>query len=223
LNIGNLGTLSFMGFALLAASAGAQVLSDVQLDAAIKAGQNQKYAHLVSTCIAHGFSVWEESGVVTFTRDMKLGSYRLTVSGSAGRVAFLADEAQRRHRPFTASDVPEAARRHGIFVFVDPEEPKRETGTLSVALPLEAIYLDAGRRRGKAQGAAFPDSVESEPVEWRDGMGGTVASTRALAFYSAMAVQSWPRREFDATVLTNHGTYRCKIGKRDWTKFSLAQ
>src|SRR5262245_27521432 len=123
--------LIVVALALVPVVSHAQGLSDQAVNEAIKAGQSKKYDHLISDCVAMpGFSEGMFATGISPT-----GAYNVTVATNAGRIAFMAAEAKRLYKPFSAGDVTDAMRAPGVFVWVDPHQPKRSSSSTSVASP----------------------------------------------------------------------------------------
>src|SRR6266516_4214982 len=83
----------------------AQTLSDADVESAIKAGQTKKFDHLVSDCNAtagmgQGIAASLAGGM------QPNGGFSVTVSANAGRIAFMAADAKRLYKSFSATDVP---------------------------------------------------------------------------------------------------------------------
>jgi hypothetical protein len=86
-------------------SASGPTLNDESVAAAIRAGQNKKYADLISFCVAtSGFS--ESLGAGMTGGIQPTGSFDVVVSLAPGRIAFAAADAKRLYKPFTVADVP---------------------------------------------------------------------------------------------------------------------
>jgi hypothetical protein len=176
-------TLAFVG-SFVVTSAG-QTMTDTDIDAAIKAGLT-KYDHLVSRCTATvGFGA-SGIGAAMMGGIQPTGGFDVTVSTNAGRVAYLAADAKRLYKPFSAADVPESLKQPAIFVFADPMKPSHTSNMVAVAAPVDRIVL-----KSKAQPniVVQPETFETEPVEWSNLLGGKVQSTRGLALFAHAAVK----------------------------------
>jgi hypothetical protein len=195
-------------------AASAQSISDADVEAAIKAGQAKKFDHLVSDCSATaGFGEGIAAGMAGGMQPN--GSFSVTVSANAGRIAYMAADAKRLYKPFNAADVPESIRTPAIFVFADPEKPSRSGNVVSIASPVERIVL---KSKVKPDAIAQPEHFETEPVEWSNLLGGKVEGTRGLARFDLNAVKELPSGDFDVVVITQAGERRCKVGAKDRAK-----
>ncbi len=206
--------LSALPAVLLAVTLHAQgrPLSDDQVASAILAGEMKKFDHLISTCVATaGFGEGVAANIAGgLQRD---GSYDVTVSGSAGRVAFMAAEARRLYKKFNLASVTEELREPAIVVAVIPQQPATTKEKISVAAPIEHVVLKSKINLEATQ----PERVDLEPVEWSNLMGGKVAGNRAVASFDFNTVRQLPG-DIDVVVITPLGERRCKIGSKDRLK-----
>lgn len=193
------------------ASATAQILTDAEISAAIKAGESKKFSHLISDCYAKpGFGeVMGASLASGVTRD---GGFTVTLSGNAGRIAYMSARAKRFYKPFVVDQVTEDLRTPAIIVSAEPQDPSRGSSNISVAAPIEHIVL---KSKAKSAHVVQPQRVEMEPVEWANLLGGKVEGNRAVAFFEFGAVRELPPGEFDIVVITTNGERRCKVGAQD--------
>lgn len=189
----------------------ARVLSDADVDAAIKAGVRKKHSHLLSTCSARpgiGASIAGEfAGDVHYT-----GGYDVVVSTNAGRIASLAAEAKRLYKRFTRADVGEELLSPAVFVIADPEQPSHLKSSLKVPAPIERIVL---RSKVRDNMVAQPQAIAIEQVTWPHLRGGAISGTRALARFPMASVQEFPPGDFDVVLITTAGERRCKVGASD--------
>jgi hypothetical protein len=189
-------------------------ITDADIDAAIKAGQSKKFDHLVSDCVAKvGFG--EGIGAAMAGGIQPDAAFDVTVSANAGRVAFLAADAKRLYKTFTAADVPDSLKTPSIFVFADPQKPSRSSNTVSVASPIDRIVL---KSKAKPDVVIQPEKFDAEPVEWSNLLGGKVEANRGLALFSYSAVKELPAGDFDVVVITQAGERKCKVGTKDRAK-----
>src|SRR5258705_1915820 len=190
-----------------------QTISNAEVEAAIRAGLSRRFDHLISDCLASAGSgerlVGQGGGI------QSNASFRVTVSANAGRIAFLAADANRLNKPFSVADVPESMRTPGIFVFADPQKPSQSGNFVSVASPVDRIVL---KSKPNSAAVAQPQHFETEPVEWPNPLGGKVAGTPGLARFDLNAVKALPKGDFDVVVVTQAGERRCKVGAKDRAK-----
>ena len=205
-------TLTAIGLTLAvgqAASAQGR-LSDAAVTAAIVAGQSNKANQLVSECVATAGLV-EALAAETREGIRLTGAFGVTVTGSEGRIAFLAAEARRLYKPFTIAQVPSALRERAVFVMAEPNDPDQSRDVARVAAPIERIVL-----KSKSSGTvAQPVSFETQPVEWKNPAGKSIRGTRASARFDRASVEELPAGEFDVVIVTTAGERRCKVGAKD--------
>lgn len=192
--------------------AGAQNITDAEIAAAIRAGQAKKFGDLLSTCFATPsfgdlFKEAEPAGGVKAD-----GNYDVTVSTNAGRIAFLAADAKRLYKPFTATEVPDSLRKPAVFVVAEPKPPTQIGAYMSIASPVEKIVL---KSKVNPDAVVQPSGFEAQPLEWSNLVGGTVKGTRGLATFNLNAVREMPPGDFDVVVITQAGERRCKVGAKD--------
>lgn len=203
-----------LAVALGAPSLAAQSLSPQEIADAIRAGETKKYSQLISDCVATaGFGA--TMGASMAGGIQPTGGFKVTAATSAGRIAFLAAEGKRLYKPLTVEQVGADLLQDGLYVWAEPNGPSRNGGTLSVAAPIEALVL---KSKDSPDAVTQPDSFETEPVEWKNLMGGVVAGSRALAIFPSAAIASMPPGDIDFVVVTTAGERRCKIGKDDRAK-----
>lgn len=191
-----------------------QSLSDAEVLTAIKAGESNKFDHLVSDCVATaGFG--ESMGASLAGGVSRTGAFTVTLSTAPGRIAYMAARGKRLYKPVTLSAITDDMRAAAVVVSVEPHDPSRGSQSISVAAPIEHIVL---KSKAKADVIAQPTKVDTEPVEWSNLMGGTVAANRAVAFFEFAAVKELPAGEFDIVVVTTSGERRCKVGTKDRQK-----
>jgi hypothetical protein len=196
------------------AGATAQTLTAADVQAAITAGHAKKFDHLISDCVATAsFSDNLAAGMAGGIQPT--GSFDVIVSGNAGRIAFLAADAKRLYKPFSALDIPDTLLTPALFVFADPHKPNSSAKVINVPSPVERIVLKSKRN---ADAVVQPETFETEPVEWSNLMGGTVTGTRALATFSLDAIREMPAGDVDVVLITVAGERRCKIGAKDRAK-----
>ncbi len=190
------------------------LLDDVAVDAAIKAGQSKRFSHLISDCIATpGFG--EGLGAAMAGGIQRTGGFNVYVSANAGRIAYLAADAKRLYKPFTIQNVDEALRTPMAFVAVYPQEPDRSGNTYKVAAPIERVVL---KSKNDPNAIVQPETFETEPVQWKNLLGGSVDANSATATFPFEAIKRLPPGEFDVVVITPAGERRCKVGQNDRKK-----
>lgn len=210
-----LSTLVAIMLAMSATSATAQALSESDIAAAIKAGQDRKFSDLISDCTAGtGFGeTFAASAAGGLQRD---GAFTVVVSQNAGRIAFLAANAKRLYKSFGVGDVPETLKNGPVvFVHVEPNDPTRNKSKISVAAAIERVVL-----KSKANESAVlqPMSFEIEPVSWSNLLGAEVTANRAFATFAIDGIKEFPAGDFDVVVITQQGERRCKVGAKDRTR-----
>jgi hypothetical protein len=194
---------------------GAQGLTDVQVQAAIKVGHEKKISALTTECRATpalGETVAARNGSGV-QRDQ---AFEVVVVGNAGRIASMAADAKRTDKPFSAADVPPAMKEEpALFVTVIPLEPRPgfASGSVSVASPIYRVVL---KSKGNPDVTVMPRVFQTEPVTWSNLPGGAVTANRATAQFVLGQVASLS--DFDVTVITQHGERRCNIAAKDRTK-----
>lgn len=209
--------LALLTFLVIASSASlsAQSMSDAEVEAAIAAGQNKKaYNKLAVECIAapgfgEGFAAQMAGGM------QSTGTYEVTLVTNIGRVAFLAAEAKRLYKPFSVQDVPYDLRAPALSVFVEPRNPNRSQSTVSVAAPIQRIVI---RSRKMPDAFAPPETFETDPVIWRNLLGGQVDNNRALATFSMESVSQLPDGDLEVVVIATAGERRCRVFPKERTK-----
>lgn len=199
---------------IAATTLAAQQITEPDVAMAIQAGQTKKFNNLISECVATaGFGELMAAGTVGGLQ--RVGSYTVVVSANAGRIAFLAANAKRLYKPFTAADVPDTLHLPGIFVSVEPNEPTRTTNAISVASPIDRVVL---KSKVRPDIVVEPEAFDVEPVEWANLLGGKVEANRALAKFSFQAARELPAGDFDVVVVAQAGERRCKVGPKDRLK-----
>jgi hypothetical protein len=192
----------------------AQTLTDEKILAAIRAGEAKKIDPLVSDCVAHtGFG--ESLGASLSGGMQSDGGYRVMVSGNQGRIAFMAMEAKRLYKKFTLDSVTEEMRQPAFVVQVEPMKPSSSGQKISVAAPIDHIVL---KSKVKPDATVQPETVEREPVEWSNLLGGKVEANRAVATFDLGSVKELPAGDFDVVVISTAGERRCKVGAKDRQK-----
>jgi hypothetical protein len=190
----------------------AQRLDDTAVEAAIRAGEARRFGGLISSCVAgtgfgEGFSAQLAGGV------QPTGSYDVTLTGAAGRIATEAAHAKRLYRSFGVDDATAEMRdASAIFVIATPRAPQRSQNTYDVASPIQHIVLKA---RTSTDRVAQPLEMEIEPVEWGNLMGATVRGTSAVATFAAADVRALPPGDVEIVLVTEAGERRCRIRARD--------
>lgn len=198
-------------FTIAAPALQGQTLSSEEVEAAIKAGQNRKFNQLISDCVAT--AGWGESiGAGAAGGIQRTGSFDVIVSRNAGRIAFLAANAKRLYKNFTIADVPESLLTPGVFVSVEPQTPARSSNTYRVPALIDGIVL---KSKDRPDVVVQPELVDTEPVEWKNLLGGSVDGNRAVARFPLDAVKELPAGEFDIVIITEAGERRCKVGNND--------
>jgi hypothetical protein len=196
---------------LWAVPAAGQTLTDGQIAEAIKAGESKKFNHLISDCVATaGFGENMAAGLAGGVT--RTGSFSVTLSGNAGRIAYMAARAKRLYKKFSIESVEEDLRKPSVVVSVEPNDPQRGSNTISVAAPIEHVVL---KSKTNPDVAIQPLTIETEPVEWSNLLGGKVEANRAVAFFEHNVVSELPPGEFDIVVITTSGERRCKVGNKD--------
>lgn len=203
-----------VGLLVFGSNAYAQTLTDDKILAAIKAGEAKKIDPLVSDCVAHtGFG---ESLAANLAGGVQSdGGYRVTVSGNEGRIAFMAMEAKRLYKKFTLANVTDDMRQPAFVVQVEPIKPSSSGKTISVAAPIDHIVL---KSKVKGDATVQPETVDREPVEWSNLLGGKIEANRAVATFDLGAVKELPAGDFDVVVISTAGERRCKVGAKDRQK-----
>jgi len=148
------------------------------------------------------------------------GNFDVTVSTNVGRIAFLAADAKRLYKPFTAADVPDALRKPGVFVIAEPKPPTQVGSYMSVASPVDKIVL---KSKVNPDAVLQPAAFEAEPVEWSNIVGGKWKGTRGLATFGLREVRELPAGDFDVVIITQAGERRCKVGTKDRAKVFSAK
>jgi hypothetical protein len=207
------GTFAVALLLCTAATSNAQV-TDGDIENAIKAGQMKKFDHLISSCIATvGFGEGLAGSLAGGIQPT--GGFDVTVSASAGRIAFLSAEAKRLYKPFGIADVPESVKTPAIFVAIEPGKPSRSSNGIAVASPIDRVVF---KSKSHPEMVVQPESVESEPVEWANLIGGKVTANRAIAKFSFDSVRELPPGDFDVVIITQAGERKCKVGSKDRAK-----
>lgn len=189
-------------------------LTDAQITEAIKSGESKKFNHLVSDCVAKA-GLGQSMAASLAGGVQRDGAFTVTISGNAGRVAFMAAQAKRLYRKFSIDNVSEDLRAPTIVVSVDPRDPARGSNSISIAAPIEHVVL---KSKVNPDVSLQPEKVNTEPVEWSNLMGGKVEGNRAVAFFDYRAVRELPVGDIDVVVVTPAGERRCKIGTKDRNK-----
>lgn len=192
----------------------AQQLSDAEVNAAIAAGQNKKFDHLIASCSAHA------DFATVFNGNMAggvqpTGAYQVTIATPSGQIAYLAASAKRLYKKFGIADVTEDMRAPGLVVLAEPNAPSRDNKTTTIASPLEALVL---KSKIKPDAVAQPTGLMTEPVEWTNLVGGKVNGTRGTAHFELGDVKALPTGDFDVVLVTQAGERRCKVGANDRAK-----
>lgn len=187
-----------------------QTLEDAAVEAAVKAGQSNKYKELISNCSAGpGFGAGMTAAMAGGVQPT--GYFNVIVSRAAGRIAYLAADAKRLYKPFAVADVSQELRSDStVFVTVVPDKPKRNNNTIDVASPIDHVVL-----RGPNAMVVQPTNTSLTPMEWSNLMGGKVEANSAVATFEAAAVSNLPAGDIDVVVITAAGERRCKVGRGD--------
>lgn len=192
----------------------AQKISDAEALAAIKAGESKKFGDLVSNCVAGaGFAENMAAGVAGGIQ--RTGSFDVTLSANAGRIAYLAADAKRLYKPFTLTDIPDELRQPAVIVLVEPMKPTTSQNTVNVPAVIDHVVL---KSKAVAEVVIQPTKVDTEPVTWSNLLGGKVDGNRAIAWFDYNAVRELPPGDFDMVVITGAGERRCKVGGKDRIK-----
>lgn len=186
-------------------------LSDDAVAAAIRAGEARKFKQLISDCTATvGFGAALSAGIAGGIQPT--GSFTVIVSRNEGRIAFMAAQGKRLYQPLTIDAVTPEMREPAVFVTVEPQDPSRSGNVYHVAAPIERVVL---KSKVDESVVAQPLAFDTEPVEWRNLLGGSVSANRAVARFSVDDVREMPAGEFDVVVITTAGERRCKVGRGD--------
>lgn len=184
-----------------------QPLSNEEIALAIKAGEDRRYDHMLSSCNAGpGFSEGLFATGVT-----PGGYYSVFVSGAAGHIARLAADAKRLYKPFTLASVGPEMTEPVVYLSAVPHSPERSGNKILVASPIESVVL---KQKDGAM-AIQPRSLQLEPVEWKNLMGATFNGTAASATFALEEFKAIPAGDIDIVLVTAAGERRCKIGKND--------
>jgi len=208
----NIATLSILSV-LLAISrvASAQSVSESEVLAAIQAGENKKMEALVSTCVAGpGFGEDFAAGLAGGLQHN--GSYSVTVSTNAGRIAYMAASAKRLYKKFTPDNMTDELRTPSVFVNVEPNKPPRGRNEVSVPAPIQHVVL---KSKAKPEAVAQPTKLDTEQVAFSNLLGATLDASRAVAIFDLVAVRELPAGDVDVVIVTAAGERRCKIGGKD--------
>jgi hypothetical protein len=182
-------------------------LTERDVAAAMSAGEAKKHAPLISTCIATpGFS----EGLFA-TGISPTGSHTVVVANARGLIAMRAFEGKRLYKPLTAGDVTDADRQPQLVVTVTADTPDNTGKAYRVPSPVQAVVL---KLKNGTQ-AIQPVTFTTEPVEFKNLMGGVIASNSARATFGVAEFRAMPAGEIDVVVVTAAGERRCKIGRDD--------
>lgn len=207
-------SIGVLGLAFTHVVHGQQFLTDSQILEAIKAGEAKKYDHLISDCIATaGFG--SSMGGAMAGGVQPAGGFQVVLSTNSGRIAYMAQRAKRLYKKISLDEVQEDLRAPAVLVTVEPIDPSRSSNTIFVPAPIEHIVL---KSKAKGEDVAQPTSVEKEPVEWSNLMGGKIEANRAVAYFDYSAVKELPPGEFDIVIITTAGERKCKVGLKDRQK-----
>lgn len=191
------------------AAARAQMLTDTEVEAAIKAGTNRKLSGWAAECDANsGRGERFNNGLVGGSQ-ARLGGYDVTVSGSAGRIAVMAAEAKRLYKPFAVADVPADVRANTLaYVAVNPKKPNYDQTEWAAAL-IDRVVL---RAQSKNDAVVQPADFTAEPIEWTTRPGGKIPGNRASASFPVDLVRELPPGGIEVIVITPNGERRCNVG-----------
>lgn len=194
----------WFAIALIVASvsaAAAQVLTDTEVDAAIKAGQENKFQSMVATCTAR-----PGSKLVFANREREM---KVAVFGPAAQIAIRAFEAKRKYLGYAASDVTPDLREPIISVAIDPG--RRERNARVLPPKIEHVVLKSKSNPGQA---IQPTSLAIDSVRFANLFGFTADVSKALATFPEAAVASLPGNEILVAIVTTEGEQGCGVRRR---------
>jgi hypothetical protein len=186
--------------------AGAQPVPEQEVAAAIRAGRAGKVDSLRASCTAGPAKTDPPAPVADkIARD---GTYAVSLSGSAGRIAVLAADAKRRGEPYGVEDVPRELREAGVYLFVNPIRPTLAGGAVSAPSPIDKVAI---RALAQPEPSVAPDGVDWEGVEWRNPLGGFIEANRATASFPWAAIRDLPPGDLEVVITAEAGERRCTI------------
>jgi hypothetical protein len=191
-------------------------LADPEVQRAIEIGAAKKAGDHVFTGFASaGFGESFSSGLAGgIQRD---GSFLVVIAAPFGRIAYLAQEAKRLYRPFTAADVTPEMRDPSLFVSVEPDKPGFDsTGrTYSVPAPIQVVVI---KSRVNGSVVLQPSELKLENVDFGNLMGGKVIGNRATMRFAIDDFRQLPAGDADLVVVTEAGERKAKLTLKDRQK-----
>jgi len=181
---------SCLAVAILVLGANTAIIDDAVVDAYIRAGQTKQTNRFIASMLLPG------------NAESPDGDYYVVLSGNAGRIALLAQEATRLYKPFRPADVSGTLRTPQVFVQAVPRGP---------AAPLEHIVLKSKVDTSVVQSETF----ETEVVPWTNKLGGEFLGNAAVATFSLASVRPLLANDFDVVLITAKGERRGTVGKDD--------
>ena len=182
-------------------------------------GRRQEAGTLVETCFA-GPGFGEDFGGNLTGGLQQTGSYTVTISANAGRIAYMAANAKRLYQKFTADNVTEDLRQPAVFLSIEPNQPPRDPKVIKVPAPIEQVVL---KSRVKNDAVTQPTKLDKEPVEFANLAGAKFQSTRAVAVFDLAAVRELPAGDVDVVVVTPVGERECKLNAKDRARLFSAK
>ena len=178
----------------------AQDLTDAQIQAAVEAGRSGKFSHLTASCRTVGYTV--------------------SVFGSSGRIATMADEARRAKEDFDASDVPGFAKVPAFYVIAEPDLVAQPSGRIGVTVgdaPGPAAVVERVLIRGgnDQKVSVEPENFNVEVVERSSMLGGRMRGARAVASFPIAAIDRLVAGPLRIVVVTSQNDRNCEINARD--------
>jgi hypothetical protein len=189
-------------------------LTDRDVTDALAAGEAKRHERLMATCAAG--PGWGEAMRSATGGASPTGISEIRVMTARGLLALRAFDGRRLYKPVTLADVTEADRAPQLVVTVTPRDPNRLGSSLVYGAPAESMVLKAKDRPEVIQ----PTSFTTEPVEWKNLLGGVIQSNTARATFDLSAFVGLPAGDVDVVVITAGGERRCKIGREDRLKLT---
>ena len=182
------------------APAAAQELSDAQVAAAVEAGRTGKFSHLTASCRVVGFTV--------------------SVFGSAGEIARMADEARRAKESFDPASVPGFAKAPAFYAVAEPNLVPQSSGRAGVTVgntpaPTAVIEGMVIRAANDQKVSVEPENFSVEAVERSSVLGGRMRGSRAVASYQVAAIDKLVAGPLRIVMVTSQNDRGCEINARD--------
>ena len=177
-------------------------LSDAEVLAAIKVGEQRQSRTLTSSCTARpGFGE-----AMLRSNDDVLGAYDVHTRSNFGQIAAMADEAKRQYKPFTIKDMPATLRAPHVLVFA---YPSCSNGYGRFTSAIRSIVLRSNDKKNEF--VTSNDTQELGAIE--DRIGSAYSAT-----FPYDKVGELPAGDLEVVLVTEAGERRCKIGKKDRDK-----